>query len=64
MFGCSFGPTGSAVCIYPAERTVASGTGSQNNNNGLYDIFLRQYLGGTHNRNYNVSQTCGTIICI
>ena len=55
MFGCSFGPAGSAVCIYPAERTVASGTGSQNNNNGLYDIFLRQYLGGTHNRNYNVS---------
>lgn len=35
---CSEVPTGSAVCVYQAER----GTGD--NNNGLFDIFRRRYI--------------------
>ena len=35
---CSEAPTGSAVCVYEAERSTAD------NNNGLFDIFRRRYI--------------------
>ena len=46
----SLQPSGSAVCVYSASRSSGSVV-----NNGLYDIFTRQFVGEVDNNGLTVS---------
>ena len=54
----SLQPSGSAVCVYSASRSSGSVV-----NNGLYDIFTRQFVGGVDNNVVSVSALCPWVPC-
>ena len=54
----SLQPSGSAVCVYSASRSSGSVV-----NNGLYDIFTRQFVGGVDNNVVSVSALCPCVPC-
>ena len=47
---CSLGPRGSAICVYNATRSLP-----RDNNNGIFDIFNRDYL--------EITQDNGMCLC-